>query len=192
MARHHRPTYMGRPTSDFAGPRRKQARPARYLLTGLVYSPEGAKMTGARAKGKPGEYNRRIYKCPGVSVDADHLEAFVVEYVLAHTDRASLPRGKGVPRVSSDVADLERELEQLAALRGKGTISLREWMAAKSPSRRAPRGGTGAGPGDPGTCRGNGGVGTQGRTTGGVGAKGRRGAWTTTPAAAPWPRCSSG
>jgi site-specific DNA recombinase len=35
--------------------------------------------------------------------------------------------------VSSEVAQLEADLEELAALRGQGTISLREWLAAKKP-----------------------------------------------------------
>jgi DNA invertase Pin-like site-specific DNA recombinase len=114
-------------------PRRKQARPARYLLTGLVVNDAGQKMTGARAKGNQGDYTRRVYHGPGVSVDAKHLEAFVVEYVLQKTDNAALPRTKQSRRVPSEVAALEEELEQLAALRGQGKISLREWMAAKGP-----------------------------------------------------------
>ncbi len=114
-------------------PRRKQARPAKYLLTGLVENPDGAKLTGARAKAADGTFRRRIYKGPGLSIDADHLEEFVVEYVLQKTDEATPPKARRAPRVSSEVAALERELEELAALRGKGTISLREWMAAKKP-----------------------------------------------------------
>jgi site-specific DNA recombinase len=108
-------------------PRRKQQRPARYLLTGLVVTPDGAKMIGKRGNG-----NRRLYAAAGVSVDAEHLEAYIVKTVLRLTDGAALPKAKA-PRVSSRVAALEKELEQLAALRGKGRISLREWMAAKAP-----------------------------------------------------------
>jgi hypothetical protein len=77
-------------------PRRKQARPARYLLTGLVVTPEGDKMTGARAKGGPGLDDRRVYRGPGVSVDADQLEALIVEYVLEAADGAALPKRDGV------------------------------------------------------------------------------------------------
>jgi site-specific DNA recombinase len=114
-------------------PRRKQARPAKYLLTGLVETPDGHKLTGARAKAADGTFRRRIYKGPGLSIDADQLEEFVVEYVLQKTDEATPPKSRRVPRVSSEVAGLEKELEELAALRGKGTISLREWLAAKKP-----------------------------------------------------------
>jgi DNA invertase Pin-like site-specific DNA recombinase len=114
-------------------PRRKQARPARYLLTGLVVTAESDKMIGARAKGRPGAYDRRIYRGPGVSVDADQLEALIVEYVLEATDEAALPKARPVARVPSQVARLERELEQLAAERGRGDLSLREWQAARQP-----------------------------------------------------------
>lgn len=119
-------------------PRRKQARPARYLLGGLVFTADGEKMVGARASGPTlaggrRSSNRRIYRAPGVSIDAEGLERFVVEYVLQKTDGAALPRARKAPRLPSEVAGLEAELEELAALRGKGAISLREWMAAKRP-----------------------------------------------------------
>jgi DNA invertase Pin-like site-specific DNA recombinase len=149
--RHHRgeivgdaawPAIIDRGTWDelqaiLTDPRRKQARPIRYLLTGLVEAPDGTKLLGSRsasAQGKGrGSYTRRVYKAPGLSIDAENLEDFVVECVLYRTDQAALPAGKAVPRVPSEVAALEKELEELAALRGKGTISLREWMAAKAP-----------------------------------------------------------
>jgi hypothetical protein len=112
-------------------PRRKHARPARYLLTGLVCTPEGVKLTGKRIS-RSDRPLKRAYKGPGVSIDADKLETFVVEYVLVHTDDVVLP-GTQAPRTPSQVTELERELDELAALRGQGTISLREWMAAKKP-----------------------------------------------------------
>ena len=99
-------------------PRRKQARPARYLLTGLVDADEGDKMTGARRAARPaptggastragGEHRRR----PAGGVRGR---------VRAGQDRPGHPTQsqRKTLRVPSEVAPLERELEELAGLRG--------------------------------------------------------------------------
>jgi DNA invertase Pin-like site-specific DNA recombinase len=113
-------------------PRRKHARPARYLLTGLLYTVDGKKLTGKTVKRDTKGNLRRVYVAPGVNVNADDVERYLVEYVLTKTDEAALPN-ELVPKVPSKVTELERELDELAALRGEGAISLREWMAAKRP-----------------------------------------------------------
>jgi DNA invertase Pin-like site-specific DNA recombinase len=115
-------------------PRRKRTRPARYLLSGLAVTPEGQKLTGKRTTRKDRPV-RRVYIAPGVNVDADRLETFVIEYVLGHTDEVSLSAVEA-PAVPSQVVQIERELDELATLRGEGVISLREWIAAKKPLDR--------------------------------------------------------
>jgi DNA invertase Pin-like site-specific DNA recombinase len=110
-------------------PARKKARPGHYLLSGLVFSEDGAKMTGMSHG--DGARVRPQYKAAGTSITAEHLERIVVEYVLDLTDKATLPKSAKAPKRPSAIAKLEDELEQLAAMRGKGEISLREWMAVK-------------------------------------------------------------
>jgi site-specific DNA recombinase len=113
-------------------PHRKKARPGsgRYLLTGLIVNEKDDKLNGTtRTKGG------RVYRGPGITIPAQPCDDFVTEYVLAETDKASLPLGLE-PKGSSEVEGLESELAELARLRGEGEISLAEWMAAKKPLDR--------------------------------------------------------
>lgn len=121
-----------------ADPARKRARPARrYLLAGLVENPNGDPMTGRPDRGAGGAKDRRCYATraparPSLSLGADDLEGLVIEAVLRRLDDAAIPMPSG-PAPTGDVAAIEAELTDLAALRGEGAISLAEWMAARSP-----------------------------------------------------------
>lgn len=122
-----------------ADPSRKRTRPARrYLLSGLVTTPNGDPMTARPDRGAGGSKDRRCYATraparPALSVGADELEELVVEMVLTALDDAALP----VPRIDetagAEVEQLEAELAELAEMRGEGAISLAEWMAARQP-----------------------------------------------------------
>lgn len=128
-------------------PARKHKRPPRtYLLAGLVKNPDGAPMNGRLDRGPGGERTRRTYATraatlgrvgPAMAIGADDLEATVVEAVLSALDDAQLPAvdtaGDGV---GAEVAAIEAELLELADLRGAGTISLAEWLAAREPLQR--------------------------------------------------------
>lgn len=119
-------------------PARKRKRPVqKYLLTGLAYSQEGDKMNGA-PDGRAGHIRRTYstkYKAKmSLNIAADPLEELVTEAVLTVLDSTELPvaeaRGQGS---GADVVALEDEMAELARLRGDGTISLAEWMAARAP-----------------------------------------------------------
>lgn len=137
---------LDRPTWEevravLADPARKRTRPARrYLLTGLVFNPSGDPLVGGPSKGPDGTMSRRAYATrspasPSLSIGADDVESLIIEAVLQRLDHAALPE----PAVATPegggaaVADLEAELAELAELRGAGTISLAEWMAARGP-----------------------------------------------------------
>ena len=125
-------------------PRRKHRPSARYLLTGLVFSPDGMKLVGGRGSQKKGETGpvRRIYHVSAerkkasngrwLSIDAEGLEKVVVEYVLQFTDRAALPLAKAPPAVPSELGKLEAQLEKLALERANGDITFREWQVART------------------------------------------------------------
>jgi DNA invertase Pin-like site-specific DNA recombinase len=116
-----------------ADPSRRRTRPARkYLLSGLVTTAKGEPMTGA-----PDTKNRerRIYRAltnGALSIGADELEDWVVKAVLSVLDDAPLPPRDQTTEAGA-VEVIERELEELATLRGAGTISLPEWLAARAP-----------------------------------------------------------
>lgn len=117
-----------------ADPERKRKRPARtYLLAGLVQTCDGDAMNG-----RPVD-DRRTYstRMPTVGrsmvVGADDLENTVVETVLATLDKTTFPAAPPPTDAGADVAGIEEELNQLAALRGAGEISLAEWIAARKP-----------------------------------------------------------
>jgi len=122
-----------------ADPARKKRRPAqRYLLTGIVDSPAGDPMIGRPDRGAGGVTDRRTYgtRTPArqhVNVDADDLEAMVVEMVLTALDDAALPAAPAANHGGEEVATLEADLAELAALRGAGTVSMAEWLAARGP-----------------------------------------------------------
>lgn len=121
-----------------ADPSRKRTRPPqRYLLSGMVTNPAGDAMAGRPDKGAGGTTDRRCYATraparPSLSIGADELEELVTEAVLIALDEAKLPIPEPT-EVAGAVEELEAELAQLAALRGEGSISLAEWLAARTP-----------------------------------------------------------
>lgn len=122
-----------------ADPARKRARPSwRYLLTGMVTNPAGTPMAGRPDHGAGGSASRRTYvtsgpAIPGLSIGADDVEAVVIEAALQRLDKAAVPVAGTDAGPGAEVAKLEAELGELATLRGAGTISLAEWMAARQP-----------------------------------------------------------
>ena len=119
-------------------PARKRKRPVhKYLLTGLVYSQAGDKMTGA-PDNRVGQTRRTYstkYKAEmSLNIAAEPLEDLVTEAVLTLLDDATLPVAKAKGHASGDeVVALEAEMNELARLRGDGAITLAEWMAAREP-----------------------------------------------------------
>lgn len=124
-----------------ADPARKRKQPARkYLLSGLVQTPTGDNMIGRPDRGAGGTtrrtYATRVAKDRPIvthaAVDADALEEVVVSAVLEVLDGAALPVPNTAP-APLEVSAIEAELAELAELRGAGTISLAEWLAARGP-----------------------------------------------------------
>lgn len=116
-------------------PARARRRPASdYLLSGLVESLDGDRMNGHLDSYKRRTYATRYEATRSVTIGADDLEEFVVEAVLQALDGATLPPVQtGAGNAPADLAVIEDELAELAALRGAGTISLAEWLAAREP-----------------------------------------------------------
>lgn len=116
--------------------RRKNHRMTRYLLAGIIESTEGTPMFS-----RPDASGNRRYLClpvdgkPGSAIHADETEALVVEALLQRFDDVVLEiDGPDVDdHRAGDIAQVEAELEELAELRGRGEITLREWMAAREP-----------------------------------------------------------
>lgn len=122
-----------------ADPARKRRRSAwRYLLTGMVFNTAGTAMVGRPDHAAGGEATRRTYVTrapakPWLSVGADDLEALVIEAVLQRLDGSAVPVSGEDAAAGAEVVKLENELAELAGLRGAGTISLAEWLAARQP-----------------------------------------------------------
>jgi DNA invertase Pin-like site-specific DNA recombinase len=123
-----------------ADPARKKRRPVqRYLLTGLLEGCAGDSMIGRPDRGAGGRTDRRTYatRSPAkraLAIDADDLEAIVTEMVLSAFDGSTLPAPASSDNTAGEeVARLESELAELAAVRGEGTISMAEWLAVRKP-----------------------------------------------------------
>ncbi|HVM55438.1 MAG TPA: recombinase family protein [Acidimicrobiales bacterium] len=119
-----------------ADPARKRTRPARkFVLAGLVENPNGDRMNGATVG------DRRVYATrvvqgrprprPALSIGADELEDLIVGMVLTAVDEADLPTPDQAPDI--DVTAIEAEMAELADLRGRGEITMQEWLAARGP-----------------------------------------------------------
>jgi hypothetical protein len=95
-------------------------------------------MLGRPDRGAGGRTDRRTYStragaaAPG-AVDADDLEAAVVEMVLIALDESVFPNDSSDSAPMGEVARLETEMEELAAAHGNGIISMNEWLAAREP-----------------------------------------------------------
>jgi site-specific DNA recombinase len=122
-----------------ADPARKRTRPARsYLLAGLVESVAGDPMVGRSDRGAKGTTDRRTYatRSPATAftvVDAVELETVVIEMVLQLLDVETLDSPAEGDDEGAHLSSIEGELAELAELRGRGEISLAEWMAARKP-----------------------------------------------------------
>lgn len=113
-------------------PSRKRKRPANvYLLTGIIRSEAGDRMRGRVDKGKRTYITPEPKAGPWTGINADKVEALVVEAVLSAFDGATFPQADG--GAVDDVASIEAELAELARLRGENVISLQEWLAAREP-----------------------------------------------------------
>lgn len=109
-----------------------------YLLSGLLQDTQGRKLNSGPVGGV------RTYKTPagntgGVSVKADSVEPLVMKHALemVHALAAHPSQGGSRPTpTGEDVGQLQLELDQLADLRGQGTISMSEWLAAREPLQK--------------------------------------------------------
>jgi site-specific DNA recombinase len=112
--------------------RNKRHTSRRYVLAGLVYTAEGEKMVARPTA----EHRRRYVQEQGrCNIDADNLEALIIEAVLQRTDAASFPvRSHEVdPDAAAEVREIEQRLAEAAQLYGDRVISLQEWVTAKKP-----------------------------------------------------------
>jgi site-specific DNA recombinase len=112
-----------------ADPARKRKRPpGRYLLSGVLVTPEGDRMTGnTNAAG------RRAYRSASgrSQIAADEVDALIVEALLQRFDDVALPVPGEAPAASDEVAAIEAELAELADVRGAGEITMAEWLRAR-------------------------------------------------------------
>jgi hypothetical protein len=120
-------------------PARKRQRPAtRHLLGGLVFNPNGDPLAGADLsrdkRNRPPFYATRAGAKPSITINAADLEKAVADAVLAAFDKTALPEPVTENVTGSgEIAALEAEMAELAELRGDGTITLPEWLAARKP-----------------------------------------------------------
>ena len=114
--------------------RKKQRSGGPYLLSGLVRSPAGDHVNGRVATGRNRHYAAKAGAAQHVQIDADRLEAAVTRAVVIRFDKAKLPAIDTTPGGNLDA--IEAEMAELADLRGKGTITLAEWLAAREPLQR--------------------------------------------------------
>ena len=128
-------------------PARQRGRNGRsYLLSGGLAV---CAVCGHNLRGRPNHAARSYYcapvngngsGCGKVSVNADGLEAYVIEQVrealrdgsLAEKV-AALAEGANADQAWSKVAALREDRDALAADHGAGTITRAEWMAAREP-----------------------------------------------------------
>lgn len=131
-----------------ADPARRATRaPQSYLLKGLLRCWKCNTPLVARPK----EDGRRRYVCAtgpnftgcgGASVLGEPVEEFVTEAVLSQLDAPQLLRAVRQKPVNdpgawhTKAAALERRLDELAETYAAGSISMREWLAAREPMQR--------------------------------------------------------
>lgn len=116
--------------------RKRQRPPQKYLLSGLVYSETGDRLNGA-PDGRGGKMHRtymsKAQAVTSLQIKAEPVEELVTAAVLAVLDDAELPVAEEREGSGAEVVEIEAEMAQLARLRGDGTITLAEWMAAREP-----------------------------------------------------------
>jgi hypothetical protein len=127
----------------------RPGRPARKLLSAIARCGNcGAPLwTSTRNRHRHADTRRaRCYVCvlgpgrPGcgtISIGADQLDRLITDAVLHRLGTKAMARAltkkPKTPAVDADLARIERDLEDLAADYGNGTISRREWLAARKP-----------------------------------------------------------
>jgi len=118
-------------------PRRVKARKGEvYPLSGLMEDHRGYLMGGA-----PGSRSKPIRRyrtnvpsgVANTQIGAATVEPIVFGAILTLTDSESLPLLSGSEPDIASVKGLLAEIEELAALKGAGTISTAEWLAAREP-----------------------------------------------------------
>jgi hypothetical protein len=130
--------------AHLADPARKRTRPARtYLLSGLVFTEDGAAMASRPDQWKKGVkgFTRRSYAGrseagKGCAVDADALEAIVVEMVLGWLDRATFPpedTDTADTAVAEAIAAVEADMAELVEARGQNKMTLAQFLALNEP-----------------------------------------------------------
>ena len=129
--------------------RRTSRSPRRYPLAGILF----CSLCGTKLVSRPREDGQRRYICAkgpnfagcgGTAILADTLEEFVTAAVLHRLNSPRLQRAVARTLSAEDDADTfqaeleqaDNELEELARLRGEGAITVREWMAARTPIER--------------------------------------------------------
>jgi DNA invertase Pin-like site-specific DNA recombinase len=120
-----------------ADPARKTTHRLRsYLLTGLVYDEQGRRMVPRYRK----QGGTRIYRTPphsggnGVQITAGPVEELVTEAVLRVTDDLEIPEPTDEQH-TEQVEAIQGQLDELAAMWGRGELTAGEWNAARGPLR---------------------------------------------------------
>jgi DNA invertase Pin-like site-specific DNA recombinase len=148
-----------RVVDELTDPRRRIEGVARsYLLAGLVWSTDAEGHRERQMISRPTNGRRQYItdKPKDRTVDAERLEALVVETMLCRYDDIAIPataEDEAIAAAEVEVVALRADLDELAALRGAGEIELSEWLAARAPlqarleaaeaavpKRRVPRG----------------------------------------------------
>jgi DNA invertase Pin-like site-specific DNA recombinase len=127
----------------------RPGRPARQLLSAIARCGNcGAPLwTSTRNRQRHADTRRaRCYVCvlgpgrPGcgtISIGADQLDQLITDAILHRLGTKAMARAltkkPKTPAVDADLARIERDLEDLASDYGTGTISRREWLAARKP-----------------------------------------------------------
>jgi hypothetical protein len=106
-----------------------------YLLTGLIYDTQGRHLITRYRRDQAG--GTRLYRTPagsgggGVSISADLAEQIVIEAVLRITDNLAINEPESEQTPATDA--IQAQLDDLAAMWGRGELTAGEWNAARGP-----------------------------------------------------------
>jgi DNA invertase Pin-like site-specific DNA recombinase len=133
----------------FANPqaRKRQGKPSRYLLTGIIRCQCGARMyinLQAAGEGRPRYrclHSLDINRCRKVSVLAAPLESYVTRETirwlagpgLVVVRNRLLQLDRDLTQTAKRMHEDEKELEELARLKGQGRYTIKEWLALRDP-----------------------------------------------------------
>jgi DNA invertase Pin-like site-specific DNA recombinase len=111
------------------GARPRVRKPHRYLLTGMIFTDDGAPMVAAG----PSEHGVRRYKGPGTYIAAEPVEVEVAARLMARLDSRALAKALTQDRKGDDtkrardlarqVADVERAIERVNDMYEEGIIT---------------------------------------------------------------------